>query len=173
MNGHDPPSGYYYYAAGERVRLNLDEEWVAVDARRSEAANATGNLRAALRDASKPLRGDLVLVRRNALSSQQLDALAKQGAIHPVFHAEGAMLVALPEVRVEESSPHGQEALHDWLRKHRKDAEIVEDRGDRIVLRPTSGRGQDALTLANHLSEQVGPKLAQPRFLRIVDRFER
>ena len=172
MSRHDPPSGNYYYASGKPVRLTPDEEWVAVDVRRSEAADADRNLKALIRDASRPLRGDLVLVRRDALSSRQLDALAKQGAIHPVFHAEGAMLVALPEVRVEESSPQRREVLHHWLRQHIRDAEIVEDRGDRIVLRPTTGRGQDALTLANHLTEQVGPEMAQPRFLRIVERFE-
>jgi hypothetical protein len=173
MSRHDPPSGDYSYASGKPVRLALDEEWVAVDARRSEAADAASDLRAILRDGSRPLRGDPVLVRRDALSSQQLDALSKPGAIHPVFHAAGARLVALPEVRVEESSPERQEALHRWLRQHGDEVEVVEDRGDRVVLRPTSGPGQNALALANRLSEQVGPEMAQPRFLRIVDRFDR
>jgi len=173
MSRVHPPSGDYYYASGKPVRLTLDKEWVAVDARRSHAAEASGNLSAALRDASTPPRGDLVLVRRETLSGPQHDALAKEGAIHPVFNCEGARLVAMPEVRVEESSPHGLEVLHHWLREHTRDAEIIEDRGDRIVLRPTSGRGQDALTLANRLTEQVGPEMAQPRFLRIVDRFDR
>jgi hypothetical protein len=173
MTRHDPPSGDYYYASGKAVRLTPDEEWIAVDTRRSEAAVSPADLKALLRDASRPLRGDLVLVRRDALSSRQLDALAKQGAIHPVFHAGGAMLVALPEVRVEESSPERRQAVHRWLRRHTRDAELVEDRGDRIVLRPTSGRGQDALSLANDLTEQVGPEMAQPRFLRIVDHFDR
>jgi hypothetical protein len=115
----------------------------------------------------------MFLVRRDALSSPQLDALAKQGAVQPVFHAEGAMLIALPEVRLEESSPERRQAVHRWLRRHARDAEIVEDRGDRIVVRPTSGRGQDALALANQLTEQIGPEMAQPRFLRIVDRVDK
>lgn len=173
MSLHDAPSGYYYYASGKPVHLTLDEDWVAVDARRSESSGASGNLRAAIRNASKPLRGDLVLMRRDTLSSQQHAALANEGAIHPVFRAEGARLVALPEVRVEESSPERQKVLHRWLRQHSEEAEIVDDRGDRIVLRPTSGRGQDALTLANRLAEQIGPEMAQPRFIRIVDRFAR
>jgi hypothetical protein len=173
MSRHDPPSGDYYYASGKAVRLTPDEEWIAVDTRRSEAVDAAGDLKALLRDASRTLRGDLVLVRRKALSSRQFDALVREGAIHPVFRAEGAMLVTLPEVRVEESSPERRQAIHRWLRQHARDAEIVEDRGDRIVLRPTSGCGQDALALANHLTEQVGPEMAQPRFLRIVDRFDR
>jgi len=173
MSRLHPPAGYYYYVSGKPVRLTLDDEWVAVDSQRSGAADPNGNLSAALRDASRPLRGDLVLVRRDALSSQQLAGLADEGAIQPVFLAEGARLVALPEVRVEESSPEGQEILRHWIRGHREEAEIVQDRGDRIVLRPTSGRGRDALTLANRLTEQVGPEMAQPRFLRIVDRSDR
>jgi hypothetical protein len=173
MTRDDPRSGDYYYASGKPVRLTRDENWVAVDVRRSEAAKADRNLEALLRDASQPLRGDLVLVQRDALSSRQLDTLTKESAIQPVFRAAGVRLVVLPEVRVEDSSPERQQAVHRWLRQHTRDAEIVEDRGDRIVLRPTSGCGQDALALANHLSEQVGPEMAQPRFLRIVDRFGR
>ena len=115
----------------------------------------------------------MFLVRRDALTGPQLDSLAKQGAVQPVFHAEGAMLVALPEVRLEESSPERRQAVHRWLRKHARDAEVVEDRGDRIVLRPTRARGQDALALANQLTEQVGPEMAQPRFLRIIDPADR
>jgi hypothetical protein len=178
MSRHDPPPGDddydYYYASGQRVRLTPDEEWLAIDARRCEADEGAAHLKAVLRNASssRPLRGDLVLVRRDALSRRQLEALAKQGAIQPVFHAQGAALIALPEVRVEESSPERQQAVRRWLRQHARDAEIVEDRGDRIVLRPASGRGQDALALANRLTEQVGPEMAQPRFLRMVDRFQ-
>jgi len=173
MSRHDPQSGHYYYASGKPVRLTPDGEWVAVDARGSDAAGAAGDLAALPSDASRPLCGDLVLVRRKALSTRQFDALVRQGAIHPVFRAEGAMLVALPEVRVEDSSPERRRAVHRWLRQHAGDTEIVEDQGDRIVLRPASGCGQDALALANHLTEQVGPEMAQPRFLRIVDRFDR
>jgi hypothetical protein len=36
------------------------------------------------------------------------------------------------------------------------------------VLKPASGRGEEALELANHVSEQVNPDAAQARFLRIV-----
>jgi hypothetical protein len=167
------PSGYYYYyAAGKPISLTLDEEWMAVDKQRLAEAGAGRAVEKAVRDSSRPLRGDLVLVRCDALTGEQRDALAQRGASHPVFHAEGATLVALPEVRVEDSSPRRQAALHDWLRQHTGEAEVVEDRGDRIVLRPTSGRGLDALTLANHLGEQVRPEMAQPRFLRIAERPE-
>jgi len=163
------PSGYYYYASDKPVGLTLDEEWIAVDMDRVDPA-ADDIPAAALRGRARPLRGSLFLLRRDCFSGPQRDVLVERGAIHPVFRAEGAMLVALPEVRVEDASPRRQAALHDWLAQHRGEAEIVQDRGDRMVLRPTSGRGLDALALANHLSEQVGPEMAQPGFLRIVER---
>jgi hypothetical protein len=31
----------------------------------------------------------------------------------------------------------------------------------------------DSLALANNLTEQVGPEMAQPRFLRIVERIDK
>lgn len=167
------PSGDYYYASGKRIPLTVDEDWVAVDARRSKEAGYAVNLQQGRDDDSRPLRGDLVLVRLGTIPRRQLHPLSQKGAIQPVFKVDGAKLVALPEVRVEESSPGRQEEIHQWLRQHTDAAEIVEDRGDRIVLRPTSGRGRDALLLANDLTEQVGPEMAQPRFLRIVDRFDR
>ena len=86
-----------------------------------------------------------------------------------MFRAQGAILVALPEVRVEESSTQRQRALHRWIRQHGDEAELIEDNGAKILLRPTSGHGADAIALANHLTEQVGPEMAQARFLRVVD----
>jgi hypothetical protein len=172
MSRHEPPSGDYYYTAGQAVQLTPDDDWVAVDTRRGAPSDTTGSLQVALRESSRPLRGDLLLVRRDALSDRQLDALARRGAVHPVFHSEGAMLVALPEVRVEEPSPERRRALHRWLHLHANDTEIVNETGGRIVLRPASGGGRDALDLANHLTEEVGPEMAQPRFLRVVERFE-
>jgi hypothetical protein len=171
MRSSQSPAGYYYYSSGHIVDLILDEEWLAIDQRQLKAA-LSPRLRAAMLKDSRPLRGDLILARRQAVPPKQLDALTRTGAAHPVFKAEGATLIALPEVRVEESSSQRQRALHRWLREHSDLAQVVEDGGERMILRPTSGRGLDAITLANHLTEQIGPELAQPRFVRVVDRFD-
>ena len=96
---------------------------------------------------------------------------ARHAAAHPVFQSKGALLIALPEVRVEESSSQRRCALLRWIREHTDIAEIVANDGDKIVLRPTSGQGADAITLANQLVEQIGPELAQPRFLRVIEHF--
>jgi hypothetical protein len=164
-------TGYYYYASGKPIDLTLDETWLAIDTRQFKAARTSPRLQAALLKDAHPLRGDLILVKRQALTPKQLDALTRQAAVHPVFHSQGALLVALPEVRVEESSSQRRRALLRWIREHGDVAQVVEDNGERIVLRPTSGQGADAITLANQLYEQIGPELAQPRFLRVVEHF--
>ncbi len=165
------PSGYYYYASGQPVDLTLDEDWLAIDTRKFKAAGVSPRLQVALLKEARPLRGDLILMNRQEIPAKQLDALTLHGAVHPVFRAEGAILVALPEVRVEESSTQRQRALHRWIRQHGDEAELIEDNGAKILLRPTSGHGADAIALANHLTEQVGPELAQARFLRVVEQF--
>jgi porphobilinogen deaminase len=110
-------------------------------------------------------------VKRQLLTPKQLDALTRVGAAHPVFQSQGAILIALPEVRVEESSSQRRRALLRWIREHAEVAEIVDNTGEKIALRPTSGQGADAITLANQLVEQIGPELAQPRFLRVIEHF--
>jgi len=161
-------SGYYYYASGQPVALALDEDWLAIDTRKFPAAGTSARLRAAILRDSRPLRGDLILVKRQAVPAKPLDALRRQGAVQPVFRAKRALLIALPEVRVEESSVEGQRALHHWIRQHGDEAEVVEDNGEKILLRPASGDGIDAIALANHLTEQVGTEMAQARFLRVL-----
>ena len=165
-----PPSGYYHYAAGERVPLIIERDWLAVDSRRLDSAEFAKRRQSALRNGSKALNRDVFLVKRKAVPALELAFLERIGAIHPVFRSKGALVVALPEVRVEESTPRRLKALRDWLEQHGDMAEVVQERGGRIDLRPTSGRGLDALTLANLLSEQVGPEMAQTRFLRVVER---
>jgi hypothetical protein len=164
-------SGYYYYASGQPVDLNLDKDWLAIDTRKLKAAGVSPRLEATLRKDARPLRGELIMVKRLAIPAKLLDAIALHGGVQPVFRAEGAVMIALPEVRVEESSVQRQRALHRWIRQHGDEAELVEDQGARILLRPTSGNGLDAISLANHLTEQIGPEMAQPRFLRIVDHY--
>ena len=166
------PSGHYYYASGQVVDLTFDDNWLALDTGKLKASGLSARLQTSLLKGSRPLRGDLVLIKRDPFSTEQIDELIAGGAAHPVFRAGDALLVALPEVRVEESSAHGKRALRRWILQHGDRAEVVEDDGEKLLLRPTSGQGLDAITLANHLTEQVGPEMAQARFLRVVDHFD-
>jgi hypothetical protein len=91
-------------------------------------------------------------------------------ATYPVYRAAGGIIEALPEVRVEESRQARQVKLREWLKEHGDEVRIVSENDDRIVLEPVSGAGQDALQIANQLAAEIGPELAQPRFIRITPR---
>jgi hypothetical protein len=160
---------YYYYASGRPVELKLDRDWVAADRKRLADAGVAAETLDALGKDARSLRGDLFLARRKSVPPKQLQELEQAGAVEPVFQAQGAMIVVLPEVRVEDPSQERRAAVQAWLRKNGQ-AEVVSAEDDRIVLRPTSGRALDALDIANQLAEQVGPALAQARFLRVTAR---
>jgi hypothetical protein len=111
----------------------------------------------------------LRLVTRDELG----DAVKRVGGSklkYPVFRSHGAIVVALPEVRVEESRKSHQAKLRKWLAEHRDDVMVVCRGDDRVVLKPVSGSGQDALAIANDLAEHVGPEMAQARFIRVTAR---
>jgi hypothetical protein len=161
----------YYYADGKKVALAPADDLIAVDTR---TLNATlpKPLAATVRKSVRPLAGGIGLINRSALGSgaaATIQALVTAGATHPVFRAGGALLVVLPEVRVEESRPGAkQKHLADWLASHSHEAVVKSRDQERLVLEPASGYGGDALTLANQLAEQVGPEMAQARFLRVT-----
>ena len=166
------PTGFYYYASGHPVELTLDETWLAIDTGQLKAAGITPRQEAALLKDAHPLRGQLILVKRQAIPPKKLGVLSRRGVAQPVFNSNGALLIALPEVRVEESSSQRRRALLRWIREHGDVVEIVEDNGAKIVLRPTSGHGVEAIAVANQLNEQIGLELAQPRFVRVVKHFD-
>jgi hypothetical protein len=165
----DVANSRYYYAGGEKVALTPADDLVAVDERAlSSVPKAVEN---ALRQNVQPLSGGVALLNRADLGADAhaaMQVLEAAGAIHPVYRAQGALLVALPEVRVEETRGAKRKRLTDWLASHAKEAVVTLHGEDRLVLQPKSG--SDALKLANELTEQVGPELAQARFLRVVPR---
>jgi hypothetical protein len=157
----------YYYAGGKKITLAPADDLIAVDMRALSAG-----LPAAVRDSVRPLSGEVGLINRADLGSDAaatIQALKATGATYPVFRAGGAVIVVLPEVRVEESRPGAkQKHLADWLASHSHEAVVKSRDQERLVLEPASGYGGDALKLANKLAEQVGPQMAQARFLRIT-----
>jgi hypothetical protein len=78
---------------------------------------------------------------------------------------DGSLVAVLPEVRVE-APPAALSEIAD-----RPGAHVTDRTDDRITLRPDSGRGEDALALANELAE-AGADVSQPRFVRVVGRPE-
>ena len=85
----------------------------------------------------------------------------------PVFRAEdGSLLAVLPEVRVECADPQVLDRVADSL----EGATVAERSEERLVIRPDSGRGEDALAIANHVHEAYDVDVAQARFRRVVPR---
>ncbi len=161
--------GTYYYAGGQRVPLEAAPDLVAIDtaiAQELSSAAAQGALAKA-----KALRGGVALAEAASVPAPALAELRERGALHPVLRFGADLVVVLPEVRVEESRPEKIRELRRWLdgaRTRIRCSGTLE--GGRLEIRPASGRGQDALEIANELHERVDPELAQARFIRVVRR---
>ncbi|MGB5816042.1 MAG: hypothetical protein WBI27_12620 [Thermoanaerobaculia bacterium] len=157
---------FYYYAGGKRIPLELYREHVAVDL--SEAESREGKRPdPATVEGAEELRSGLFLVEKSALSADARQRLDQEDALLPVFLYEDSLVVILPEVRVEIAAG-GETEVHRFLEQAEVPNQILTDRGTRLVVRPDSGRGEDALRLANELQESVPVEMAQARFLRRV-----
>ena len=100
------------------------------------------------------------------LKPDTLKRLRNAGVTQPVYRQGGAILVALPEIRIEDDS----EAKLAEVRKFvvGKVQPITSDAEGRLSLHPLSDDGRDALTLANELVEQYKLTSVSPRFLRVL-----
>ncbi len=132
----------YYWADGHQVELHATDE-VAVDLAGEAATELDDDARRRLQEHGRALTGSLVMVSEDEAGQILGDRLERGAGIHPVYRAQDALIVVLPEVRVE------------------KDAEST-------VLTPDSGRGEDALAMANELVESARADSAQARFLRLL-----
>jgi hypothetical protein len=164
------PSKHYYYADGERIELTRADDLVAIDEQRLTRAAVPEAIRAELRKSAQSLRAGICLMRHDTLSPETLKLLREAGALQPVFRAQDALIIALPEVRVEERRAAGQRRLQKWIDSHRDQALVRSQVEGRIVLEPVSADGEDALAIANALTEEVKPEMAQARFLRVLPR---
>jgi hypothetical protein len=159
----------YYYASGRKIELEDDNDHVAVDRAVAQKAGLASQV-AASADASGP-GGGVVLAQRSTLSKGTLSTLRKAGALQPVYKRDRAVVVAMPEVRVEFDTPAQRRTILQVLAKIRSPShEIVTNTDDRIVIRPTSGRGDDALHIANEIYERAHPAAASVRFIQFVPR---
>jgi hypothetical protein len=155
----------YYWAGGRRMALE-DDSRIAVDIAGAERAHLWDGELAEAAASGAPVSSGVVLVPGGDLSPALRDELDSAGAGHPVYRSAEQTVVVLPEVRVE-TTPETtvadmRTAVAGW------DAAVDQSGSGRFVLTPTSGRGADALALANHVTESVGPAAAQARFLRIT-----
>jgi hypothetical protein len=153
----------YYYAGGEKIELTPADDLFAVEGGDARAAAGTTH------PVGRALTDGLRLVTRAELGDAA-KGLRGSKPKYPVFRSHGAVVVALPEVRVEEGRKAQRAKLDKWLKEHGDDVTVVSRDGDRVVLKPVSESGADALVIANDLTEEVGPEMAQARFIRVTPR---
>jgi hypothetical protein len=161
----------YFWSAGKKVPLRPDDR-VAVDLAVAKQAGLAASVLSRLRKRGRPLRGEFVLIPMTQVEEKVRRQLDEAGAVSPVYRADDeTLLIVLPEVRVETDDATQQRRLDDLLKDGSLDAIVMADaKPGRTVLQPRSGRGRDALAIANRVYENVHPPVSQARFLRVVPR---
>jgi hypothetical protein len=160
--------GAYYYAAGRKVELEDDDEHVAVDQKVAERAGLDRQVKTASTNMTRP-SGGVVLAQRSALGEDTVARLREAGALQPVYKRNQAVIVALPEVRIEFDHPEQRDKVMDVLAESRSAQHLIaENTEERIVVRPASGSGDDALQMANEIYERAHPAAASVRFIQFV-----
>ena len=156
----------YFYAAGKRVTLTVESSLWALDTEALAVALIAESIRKRILANARHLRGKYVLAH---VPSSALEPLRAARAVQPVYRSADAVLVALPEVRVEESRPETLQRLWAWIELRRERIEVSEAEAGRLTLRPASGDGVEALAIANALQEEITPQLAEARFIRSIE----
>jgi hypothetical protein len=160
----------YYWAGGQRIPLAASGE-VLVDLGVVHDAGISDAVVQHIRDSGRRLTDTLTLLSADALPEELTRRGPSPSGVHPVFLAtDGTLVAALPEVRVESHDPERLDQVRRMIDDDALSATIKSEGKGRMVLEPTSGRGADALSLANKLSEGVRLDVAQARFLRVIPR---
>lgn len=161
--------GSYYWAGGERISLGSSNEFV-IDLESAAHGGLDEAALTLLATVGKPLKDRLILVRDDAVPAALGRRLGTVQGVHPVFRADdGTLIAVLPEVRVEDSDAGALTQVEGFLADD-LGAVVSKQRTGRLTVQLASGRGSDALTLANKLTEDLHPQLAQARFLRVMQR---
>ncbi|GFG52558.1 hypothetical protein CQY20_09275 [Mycolicibacterium agri] len=162
----------FYYAGGRKVELDRATDYVAVVEQTAREAGLDARVQKSSEEGSRR-GGGVVLVERSALDEKTLATLRDVGALQPVYRKDRAVMVPLPEVRVEFDTPAQHQAVLDTL-THRDTPphKIVQETDYAMVVQPTSGSGDDAVTLANEIYERAHPAAASARFVQFVPKRE-
>ena len=156
----------YYYAGGIKIELQDDTEHVAVD-RTVASQELVERLGDSLAGAPQQF-GGMLIAPKASISAENLASLERAGALRPVFRHNRAMLVALPEVRVELDNMAQRKSVAKVLADSKPTMVIAEETESRLVLKPASGSSTDALNMANEIYERARPAASSVRFLQFV-----
>lgn len=165
---YTPHMGESYYAGGQKVELDRDEVYVAVVEDAARRAGLDAQVETASKDS--PRRGGgVILAERSALDDKTIASLRDAGALQPVYRNKQAVMVALPEVRVEFDTAEQHSAVMDVLTDRDALPNTISHSTDYgMVVQPVSGKGDDALKIANEIHERGHPAAASVRFIQFV-----
>lgn len=165
-----PRRDAFYYADGSAVRL-APTELTAIDLDAARRGDVPRSLVEGLGVQGRELRGSLTMVEREALTPELERRLRASGALRPVYRAEdGALIVVLPEVRVETIDADEATRVRRLVEAAPVRARIVERRPRHLSIQLDGAEGTETLDLANRIQEEIHPALAQARFVRVVPR---
>ena len=157
----------YYYADGQRRTLEPVDDRIAIDVRGATSAGL-GDRVAALPIASR-LPSGMSIVERDAVDAALREQLQASGLVQPVYRSGSALIVLMPEVRVELEGDQ-RAAAHAALDASPVAADVTDDTPERLSLRPRSGSSEDALDLANFIYERAQPAASSVRMFQVVQK---
>lgn len=161
----------YYYASGRKVELESADEFRAFESNKIRSGTKLSKeIDALVEDAGVHTYRNIVIVPTEAIPDRLSASLAKRDAFQPVYRHGETILVFLPEVRIEDDRPEYRKKIQSMLDEMAPDLK-VDQRTYRAKVVPKSGRGTDALDLANQIQEKISPDFVQARMLRVAPKF--
>lgn len=158
---------HYYYAGGKKIPLQRVDNLVALRGQVPSRKRDSKTLAMNKRD-SMPLMDGLSLVDVQGIADEDLAKYASPGDMQPVYTAGNTLMVPLPEVSVEAVDEKKQKSLEKLLDKMGDLARVEKGKYGQITVHLTSGKGDDALQLANLIHEKIRPELAAARFMQVT-----
>lgn len=153
----------YFYAGGKKHSLRPERAWWAVNATLAKSKGF-----AASESQTRVLPGGMILVPRGEVPTRDVETLEQAGALQSVYSSGGTIAIPLPEVRIEFDKRSQHDAALAALERAAFDQKMLSDRDGVIVVSLVSGRGDDALDLANYVYESARPAASAARMVQIV-----
>jgi hypothetical protein len=144
----------FYFADGKKVALEPVEDLIA----QSKAVD-------------DQLPKSVTLIKKGKEAAAGTRGTKDASLEYPVYSSDASgYIVALPEVRVQEESVEPSTKFANWLRKNKTRIVVIGQKRGQTIIRPVSGKGEDAIEIANEIYLAIKPAMSQPRFLRVIDR---
>ena len=106
---------------------------------------------------------------RDDIPKSVIEKLEKVGAVQSVYRRVQTHR-ARAGIRMQSTTLPGERALRQALSSTTIHADIIDETEERFVVRPKSGRGDDAINLANEVAEKARPGMSSARMLQVVER---